>query len=52
MCEVLNFVFAFVFGVIVGGVGTYYKLLKDIQAFEREYKPILLLLNKRMQNEI
>jgi len=50
MCEVLSCVFTFVLGTIVGGVGIYYKLLEDIKAFEREYEPVLLLLNKK-QNE-
>jgi len=50
MCEFLSCLFAFTLGAIVGGVGIYYKLLEDIKAFEREYKPILLLLRRR--NEI
>jgi H+/Cl- antiporter ClcA len=51
MCETISYLFSFALGMIAGGVGLYYKLLKDIKAFEKEYEPVLLLL-KEKQNEI
>ena len=51
MCETISLLFSFALGVIVGGVGLYYKLYHDIKAFEKEYEPVLLLL-KEKRNEI
>lgn len=52
MCEIMNCFFSFALGMIVGGVSLYWKLLADIKAFEEEYKPVLLVLNKTKQNEV
>ena len=51
MCEFINCLFSFILGVIVGGVGLYYNLYYDIKAFEKEWEPVLLILNKRNEKQ-
>ena len=44
MCEIIGFISAFAFGVIVGGFGLYYKLYEDIKDFEKKYGTLVFAI--------
>ena len=47
MCEIIDFISVFALGVIVGGLGLYYKLYEDIKDFEKKYGKLVFAITRK-----
>lgn len=47
MCELIDIIFSFTLGVMVGGLGLYYKLYEDIRDFEKKYGTLVFAITRK-----